>query len=79
MLNIYDLHSQTYSLAKFQLQMLYVLELQPYEVQAIEKLNLYARYWENKSEALTKTIVTYKQKDTQSLNFHHCVCNEKGN
>jgi len=65
-----------YSLAKLQIHMLIHFGVTALEVPATEKIYLYARYWENKLKALTKTFVTYQQKDVQTSNLHHCVRHE---
>ena len=66
LLNIYNLHSLMYSLARFQLRMPITLGVTALWSSSNRKFNLYARYWENKLQALTKTMVTYEQKDVLS-------------
>ena len=70
------LHSQVYSLARSQLRMPITLRVTALWNSSNRKINLYARYWENKLQALTKTMITYEQKDVLSYNLHHRVRHE---
>jgi len=65
-LNVYNLHSQVYSLARLQLHIPITLGVTALWSSSNRKINLYSRYWENKLQALTKTMVTYEQKDVLS-------------
>ena len=65
-----------YSLARFQLRMPITLGVTARRSSSNRKINLYARYWENKLQALTKMMITYEQKDVLSYNLHHRVCHE---
>ena len=79
LLNIYNLRSQVYPLAKFQLHMLITFGVTALQSSNNRKINMYSKYRENKLQALTKTFVTYQQIEVQSYTFHHCVCHEQGN
>ena len=61
LLNIYNLLSQVYPLAKFQLHMLLTLGVTALQSSNNRKIDLYSRYRENKLQALTKTVVTYQR------------------
>ena len=76
LLNIYNLHRQMYSLVRFQLRMPITLGTTALRSSSNRKINLYARYWENKLQVLTKMMVTYEQKKILSYNLHHHVCHE---
>ena len=43
------------------------------------KIDLYSKHWENKSQALTKTVISFDCKTVQAQNLHHCVCHKLRN
>jgi len=45
----------------------------------IRKINLYCKYYENKSQALTKTVITYDYNAVQTQNLPSRVCPELRN
>jgi len=44
-----------------------------------ETIDLYSEYRESKLQALTKTVVTYKQIEVGSYNSCHCAHHKQGN
>ena len=60
LLNIYNLLSQVYPLAKFQLHLPITLGVTALQSSNNRKINLYSKYRENTLQARTKTIVTYQ-------------------
>ena len=79
LLNIYNLRSQVYLLAKFQPHMPITSGVTVLQSSNNKKIDLYSKYKENKLQALTKTVVTYQRIEIQSYNFHHRVRHEQGN
>ena len=76
LLNIYNLLSQVYALAKFQPHMATTFGVTALQSSNNRKIDLYSKYWENKLHVLTKTAVTYKYNAVQSCNLHHFVRHE---
>ena len=66
LLNIYHLLSQVYPLAKFQPHMPITFIVTAPQSSNNRKNNLYSKYRENKLQAFTKTVVTYKRIDIWS-------------
>ena len=79
LLNIYNLLSQVYPLAKFQLHKPIALEVTALQSSNNRKINLYSKYGENKLQVPTKMVVTYQRIEVWSYNFHHRVRLEQGN
>ena len=69
-LNIYNLLSQVYPLAKFQPHTPITLGVTALQSSNNRKINLYSKYRENKLQAPTKRIVTYQRIEVRSYNFH---------
>ena len=59
-----------YALAKFQPDMPITMALQSSNSKMID---LYCKHWENKSQALKKTLIMYAWNVTQNCNLHHRV------
>ena len=78
LLNIYNLLSQVYALAKFQPHMATTFGVTALQSSNNRKINLYSKYWENKLHALTKTAVTYTYNGVQSCNLHHVFTMNRG-
>ena len=55
------------------------MELLPYKVATTEQSICTANIGKINYKALTKTVVTFKQIEVQSYNFHHCTHHEQGN
>ena len=66
LLNIYNLHSQVCLLAKFQPHMPITFGVTALQSSNNRKIDLYSKYRENKLQALTKMVVTYKRIDVLS-------------
>ena len=66
LLQFYNLTTQMYMLAKFQLRILKAFEVTALQSNSNRKVDLYSKYRENKLQALTKTNVTYEWSDTQA-------------
>ena len=79
LLNIYNLHSEMYLLAKFQVHVLITQEVTALQSSNNRTIDLYCEYRGNKLQVLTKMVVTYKQIEVQIYNFCHCICHEQGN
>ena len=76
LLNIYNLLSRVYALAKFQPCMPTTFGVTALQSSSNRKIDLYSKYWENILQLLTKTIVTYKRNAVQSCNLRHRVRHE---
>ena len=61
LLNIYNLLSQVYLLAKFQLHMPIALGVTALQSSNNRKIDMYSKYKENKLQALTEMVVTYER------------------
>ena len=69
LLNIYNLPSQAYPPAKFQLHLLITLGVTALQSSNNRKIDLYSKYRENKLQALTKTAVTYQRVEVRANVF----------
>ena len=67
-----------YLLAKFQLHIPIPWGVTAQQNSNNKTINLYSVYRGDKLQVLTKTVVTCKQIEVRSYNFH-CACHEKGN
>ena len=76
LLNIYNLLSRVYALAKFQPCMPTTFGITALQSSSNRKINLYSKYWESKLQVLTKMTVTYKRNALQSCNLYHRVRHE---
>ena len=79
LLNIYNLLSQVYPLAKLQTHMPITLGVTALQSSNNRKIDLYSKYRENKLQAPTKMFVTYQRIEVRSYDFHHLVRHEQGN
>jgi len=68
-----------YLLAKFQLHILITYGVTALQSSNNRIIDLYSKYWRNKLQEFTKMVVTYKQIEVRSYNFHHCAHHEQGN
>ena len=60
LLHFYNVQTQMYVLAKFQLRILKSFEVSALQSSSNRKINLYSKYRENKLQVLPKTDVTYE-------------------
>ena len=65
-----------YALAKFQPDMPINFRVMALQSSNSKMIDLYSKHWENKLQALTKTLITYKWNVTQSCNLYHSVRHE---
>ena len=79
LLHFYNLHTQLYVLAKFQLNILKTFEATVLQISRSRKIDLYSKYRENELQALTKADVTYEWSDGKTQDLHHHVCHELRN
>ena len=56
----YNLLSQMYILAKFQPDMLIIFRVMALQSSNSKMIDVYSKHWENKLQALTKMLITYK-------------------
>ena len=75
-LNIYNLLSRVYALAKFQPCIPTTFGVTTLQSSSNRKIDLYSKYWKNILQLLTKTIVTYMRNAVQSCNLRHRVRHE---
>jgi len=75
--SLYNLPSQMYALAKFDMPITFRVMAQ-HQSSNNKKINLFRKHLENKLQVLTKADITYEQNVTWSCNLHHCVCHEHG-
>ena len=78
-LHFYNLHTQMYILAKFQLHILKAFEVIALQSSNKRKIDLYSKHRENKLQGLPKTDVTYKWSEVGTRILHHHVCHELRN
>jgi len=76
LLHFYNLHTQMYVLARFQLHTLKTIEVTALQSR---KINLYSKQRENKLQVLTKTGITHEWSKVQTRNLHRHVCHELRN
>ena len=56
------------------------LDLQPYKYSSnTRKIDFYCKYWKNKSQVLTKTVVTFEYNTVRTLNLYHYARHELSN
>ena len=79
LLHFYNLHTQMYVLAKFQLRILKAFEVIALKSNSNRKIDLYSKLRENKLQALPKTDVTYKWSEVGTRILYHHVCHELRN
>ena len=79
LLYFYNLHTQMYVVAKFQLHIPRSFKVTTLQDSSNRKINLYSKYQENKLPVVIKTDVTYKWSDVLTQSLHHHVCHELRN
>jgi len=79
LLHFYNLHTQMYKLAKFQLRILKAFEVTALQSNSNRKIDLYSKHRENKLQALPKTDVTYKWSKVGTWILYHRICHELRN
>ena len=79
LLHFYNLHTQMYVLAKFQLRILKDFEVTALQSNSNRKIDLYSKHRENKLQALPKTDVTYKWSEVGIWILYHHVHHELRN
>ena len=77
--HFYNLHTQIYVLAKFQLCILKAFEVTALQSNSNRKINLYSKHRENKLQALPKMDVTYKWSEVGTRILCHHVRHELRN
>ena len=70
LLNIFNLLSQVYCLAKFQPHIPLTFGVTALQSSNNRKIDLYSKYCENKLQALPNMVVTYQHNVVQSRNLH---------
>ena len=73
LLHFYNLHTQMYVLAKFQLYIIKAFEVTALQSNSNRKIDLYSKHRESKLQALPKTDVTCKWSEVMTQILHHYV------
>ena len=79
LLHFYNLHTQMYVLAKFQLRILKPFEVTVLQSSSNRKIDFYSKHRKNTLQAFFKTDVTYKWSEVGTRILHHHVRHELRN
>ena len=79
LLYFYNLHTQLYMLAKFQLRILKASEVTALQSSNNRKIDLWSKHRENELYMLPKVDVTYEWSEVGTQILHHHICHEVRN